>query len=132
MTDHGDAESRRISMGRNTSARDIRYTTQVTQDYLEGGTLLVNMMTPAQLNETVLFDKRTYILDVRPPNDRKKQKGLPRSHEVSPLLVQNYLGQLPRAKQILVVCPGGGLSLMVSYYLKTKAFKHVTNMLGGL
>jgi rhodanese-related sulfurtransferase len=42
------------------------------------------------------------------------------------------LKQLPRDKQILVYCPGGGLSVMISYYLKAKGFKRVTNLRGGL
>jgi hydroxyacylglutathione hydrolase len=57
---------------------------------------------------------------------------LPNSHEVSPLAVEKYLKQFPRDKQILVYCPGGGLSLMVSYYLKAKGFKQVVNLRGGL
>jgi rhodanese-related sulfurtransferase len=90
------------------------------------------MITPAQLNETILFDDQTFILDVRPPDDRKKFKGLPNAHEVSPLSVEKYLKQLPRDKQILVYCPGGGLSFMISYYLKAKGFKRVSNLRGGL
>jgi cysteine desulfurase len=132
LSDQSARETIRISLGRTTTARDIRFTTQVIQDYIEGRTPLVNMMTPAQLNETVLFDEQTYILDVRPSGHRAKHQGLPNSHEVPPLLVENYLGQLPRDKQILVVCPGGGISLVVSYYLKAKGFKHVTNLRGGL
>lgn len=132
LSDQAARETIRVSLGRHTSARDIRYTTQVIRDYIEGRTSLVNMITPAQLNETVLFDERTYILDVRPPNDRKRFKGLPNSHEVSPLAVEKYLKQLPRDKHILVYCPGGGLSLMVSYYLKAKGFKHIVNLRGGL
>ncbi len=132
VSDQAARETLRISLGWHTTAGDIRYTTQVMQDFIEGRTPRVNMLTPAQLNESVLFDENTYVLDVRPPDDRQKHKGLPRSHEVSPLWVENYLGQLPRDKQILVVCPGGGLSFMVSYYLKAKGFKHVTNLRGGL
>ena len=132
LSDQAARETLRISLGRKTSARDIRFTAQVIREYCEGRIAQVNMMTPAQLNENVLFDENTYILDVRPPDDRKKYKGLPRAHEVSPLRVENYLGQLPRDKQILVYCPGGGLSVMVSYYLKAKGFKHVTNLRGGL
>jgi rhodanese-related sulfurtransferase len=90
------------------------------------------MITPAQLNETILFDEQTYILDVRPDDDRKRTKGLPNSHEVNPFSVEKYLEQLPRDKQILVVCPGGGLSLMISYYLKAKGFQRVSNLRGGL
>ncbi len=131
LTDQAARETIRISLGRNTSARDIRYTTLVIQDYLAGRTPLVNMITPAQLNETILFDERIYILDVRPPVDRNRFKGLPNSHEVNPISVEKYLKQLPRDKQILVYCPGGGLSLMVSYYLKAKGFKHIINLRGG-
>ena len=69
---------------------------------------------------------------MRPPVDRKRFKGLPNSHEVNPTSVEKYLKQLPRDKQILVYCPGGGLSLMVSYYLKAKGFKHIINLRGGL
>lgn len=132
LSDQAARQTIRISLGRNTSEDDIRYATKVIQDYIEGRSLLVNMITPAQLNETILFDERTFILDVRPPEDRKKHKGLPNSHEVAPLAVEKYLGQLPKDKQILVYCPGGGLSLMVSYYLKAKGFKHVINLRGGL
>jgi cysteine desulfurase len=132
LSDKAARETIRISLGRNTSAGDIRYLTKVIQDFIEGRTPLVNMITPAQLNETILFDESTYILDVRPPDDRKKYKGLPNSHEVAPFAVEKYLEQLPRDKRILVVCPGGGLSLMVSYYLKAKGFPHILNLRGGL
>ena len=132
LSNQAARETIRISLGWNTSAGDIWYTSKVIQDYIEGRTSLVNMITPAQLNENILFSETVYILDVRPPDDRKKYKGLPNSHEVSPLSVDKYLRQLPRDKQILVVCPGGGLSLMVSYYLKAKGFKHIVNLRGGL
>jgi rhodanese-related sulfurtransferase len=132
LSDQAARETIRISLGHSTWARDIRYVAQVIQDYVEGRTPYVNMITPAQLNETILFDERTFILDVRPPDDRKRQKGLPNSHEVSPLWVENYLDQLPRDKEILVYCPGGGLSFMISYYLKARGFKHVSNLRGGL
>ena len=125
-------ETIRISLGSGNSARDIRYTVRVLRDYLQGRTPQVNMITPALLNEIILFDDNTFILDVRPDNDRKRFQGLPNSHEVPSLWVEQYLDQIPHDKQILVVCPGGGLSFVVSYYLKAKGFKHVTNLRGGL
>lgn len=132
LSDQTARETIRISLGRHTSAGDLRYTVRVIRDYIAGQSPLVQMITPLQLNEALLFDESTYILDVRPPEDRKKFHGLPNSHEVAPLAVEKYLAQLPRDKNILVVCPGGGLSLMVSYYLKAKGFKHVINLRGGL
>ena len=98
LSDQAARETIRISLGHSTSDCDIRYLTQVVQDYIEGRTPFVDMITPAQLNETMLFDEHTYILDVRPPDDRKKFKGLPNSHEVSPFSVERYLDQLPKDK----------------------------------
>lgn len=132
LSDQASRETIRISLGHGTSRRDIQYLTQVMQDDMEGRTPYVNMITPAQLNESILFNEQTFILDVRPPDDRKRQRGLPNSHEVSPLSMEKYLDQLPRDKEILVYCPGGGLSFMISYYLKAKGFKHVSNLRGGL
>ena len=106
LSDQAARETIRISLGHRTSARDIRYVAQVIQDYVEGRTPFVNMITPAQLNETILFDEQTYILDVRPDDDRRKFKGLPNSHEVSPLSIEKYVDQLPRDKEILVVLSG--------------------------
>jgi rhodanese-related sulfurtransferase len=132
LSDQAARETIRISLGHDTSARDIQYMTQVVRDYLAGRISFVNMLAPAQLNETILFSKDTFILDVRPPDDRKRFKGLPNAHEVNPLYVENYIKQLPRDKQILVYCPGGGLSVMISYFLKAKGFKRITNLRGGL
>jgi len=132
LSDQAARKTIRVSLGHDTSARDIQYMTQVIRDYIEGRISFVNMLAPGQLNETILFDEKTYILDVRPSDDRKIHKGLPNAHEVNPLFVENYLQQLPRDKQILVYCPGGGLSVMISYYLKAKGFKRITNLRGGL
>ena len=64
--------------------------------------------------------------------ERRKIKGLPNSHEVNPFSLEKYLDQLPRDKRILVVCPGGGHSFLMAYYLKTKGFEHVSDVRGGL
>ncbi|HSO11730.1 MAG TPA: aminotransferase class V-fold PLP-dependent enzyme [Anaerolineales bacterium] len=132
LSDQAARETLRISLGHDTSVRDIRYMAQVIQEYIEGRSPEVNMITSAQLNETVLFDENMFVLDVRPPEDRRRFKGLPNAHEVDPLSVEKYLKQLPRDKHILVYCPGGGLSFMVSYYLKSKGFNRVINLRGGL
>ena len=132
LSDQAARETIRISLGHTTTAGDIRYMVQVIQEYVEDRVSFVNMLAPAQLNETILFDEQTFILDVRPPDMRKNVKGLPNAHEVNPLHVERYLNQLPRDKQILVYCPGGGLSIMISYYLKAKGFKRITNLRGGL
>lgn len=132
LSDQAAKETIRVSLGCCTSARDIRYTTQVFQNYIEDRTMLVNMITPAQLNETILFDEQVYILDVRPQFLRRNLKSLPNSHEASFVAIEKYLHQLPKDKHILVVCQGGGLSYIVAYYLKSKGFERVSNLLNGV
>ena len=133
LSDRAARETIRISLGQSNSAREIHYAARVFEDCIEGRIpQLVHRIDPAKLNESVLFDEQTYILDVRMPDDRRKFKGLPNSHELSPFYsIRKCLDQLPRDKHILVVCPGGGFSLMVAYYLKAKGFKHISDLRGG-
>jgi cysteine desulfurase len=132
LSDEAARSTIRISLGSDNSERDILYTAKIFQDFIEGrAPLLVNRIAPAQLNETILFDEQTYILDIRSRRERRNFGSLPNSHEVNPFKLEKYLGQLPRDKHIVVVCPGGGHSFMVAYYLKTKGFKQVSDLRGG-
>ncbi len=132
LSDQAAKETIRFSLGCRTSERDIRYATRVFQDYIKGRTLPVNMITPTQLDETILFDEQTYILDVRPQYLRRKVKSLPNSHEVSFVTIEKYLHLFPKDKHIIVVCQGGYLSYIVAYYLKSKGFEQVSNLRAGI
>ncbi len=132
LTDQAAQETIRISLGSETSERDIRYLSKVLRGYSDGRTLQVNMITPAQLTETLLSDEGTFILDVRPQIQRRNLKSLPNSNEASFLHIDKYLNRLPRDKNIVVVCQHGNLSLITAYYLKSKGFERVSNLLSGL
>lgn len=132
LSDQAAQETIRISLGCSTSACDIRYTTLVFRDYVQGQPLFVNMITPLQLDETILFGEQTYILDVRPQFLRRKFKSLPNSHEVSFARIEKYLNQLPKDKHIVVVCQHGNLSYIMAYYLKAKGFEHVSSLRHGV
>ncbi|MCP4215645.1 MAG: aminotransferase class V-fold PLP-dependent enzyme [bacterium] len=132
LSDQRARETVRVSLGCATSARDIRYTAKVFQDYFQNRGLQVNMVAPAQLDEASLLDEHTYILDVRPQYLRRKLKSLPNSHEASFGSIQKYLHLLPKDKQILVVCQDGHLSYITSYYLKAKGFENIANLRTGI
>jgi cysteine desulfurase len=132
LTDEAARATIRISLGSGTSDRDIQYTARIFRDYFEGRTpVLVDRIAPAQLDETMLFDEQTYILDIRASRERRIYKCLPNSHLVNPFKLEKYLDQLPRDKHIVVVCPGGGHSFIIAYYLKAKGFKNVSDLRGG-
>ncbi|MCX6555610.1 MAG: aminotransferase class V-fold PLP-dependent enzyme [Candidatus Aminicenantes bacterium] len=132
LSDRAARETIRVSLGCGTSARDIRYTLKVIRDHVAGRTLLVNMILPAQLDEAILFDQGSYILDVRPQFQRRNFAGLPNSHEMSFVAVEKYLRLLPRDKHILVVCHRGYLSQIAAYYLRSKGFERVSSLRGGV
>ncbi|MCG2811081.1 MAG: aminotransferase class V-fold PLP-dependent enzyme [Candidatus Aminicenantes bacterium] len=132
LSDQAAQETIRVSLGCGTSARDIRYTLKVFRDHFAGRTRFVNMITPAQLDETILFDEQIYILDVRPQSQRRKCKGLPNAHEAPFVALEKYLHLLPKDKHILVACQGGGLSYIAAYYLKSKGFGRVSNLRAGV
>ncbi len=132
LSDKTARETIRISLCFYTSKKDIRHTIQVFHDYFNGKTGLVNMFMPEQLVENVLFDKQTYILDVRSQFQRRNFKGLPNSKEVSFFRIKKYLKQIPKNKHILVVCQKGNLSYITAYYLKSKGFDQVSSLHSGL
>ena len=59
-------------------------------------------------------------------------KGLPGSHEASLIFLKRYLPQLPRQQTILVVCQGGTDGPIAAYYLKSKGFRNVSFVMGGI
>jgi rhodanese-related sulfurtransferase len=132
LSDQAARATIRVSLGCDTSARDIRYTLKVFRDHFAGRTLLVSMIEPGQLNEALLFNENTYVLDVRSQSLRKKCKSLPNAHEASFAALEKYLRQIPKEKHIVVACKGGGLSYIAAYYLRSKGFERVSNLRGGV
>lgn len=126
-------ETLRFSCSGDTSITDIKYVIKTLADYFSGAEKIpIHLVTPAQLNENLLFAENIYILDVRFPHERKLAKGLPRSHEASFVAIRKYVKQIPPNKNILVVCEMGYNSSVVAYYLKSKRFKNVSFLLTGL
>ncbi|MGD2033610.1 MAG: aminotransferase class V-fold PLP-dependent enzyme [Bacteroidales bacterium] len=132
LSDKAAEETIRFSLGPGTLARDIRYTMRIFQQCVNDRNLLVDVVSTEQLDRGMLFDDQTYILDVRPGFLRKMMKSLPNSHEASFFSIKKYLDQLPKDKNILVVCQHGNLSYITAYYLRSKGFGQVSSLWAGL
>jgi cysteine desulfurase len=132
LTDEQARTSIRFSLSGSTTKRDINYTLKVIKKYLSGKTPQVGMIAPAFLNESLLFDNSTYILDIRFWYDKVKIKSLPGAHEASFFSFNKYLYCLPRNKNIIVVCQGGFYSPMIAFYCKRKGFKNVGFLMTGM
>lgn len=132
LSDQAARETIRFSLSSETSRKDIMYVLRIIKDYFGNGKPPINIIMPGQLKENLLFDKDTYILDVRFWYDRKMLKGLPNSHEASYFSIGKYLKRIPRDKNIIAVCQMGYNAPIAAIYLKSKKFKNVGFLFSGL
>jgi cysteine desulfurase len=132
LTDDEARQTLRISLSDETTEKDVRYVLKVMRDYLQKKSSPVSMISPAQLDENMLFNPDLYILDIRAWYDRKILKSLPNSHEGSPVFLKKYLALIPKAKNILLVCQVGLDGPVAAYYLRSKGFRKVGFLMGGL
>ena len=122
----------RFSLSDRTTARDVRYALRAVANIVSGKSPAIAMISPAQLDQKILFDPSTYILDVRFWYDRLAVKGLPGAHESSFPFISRYVGKLPRDRNILVVCQAGANAPMVAYYLRSKGFRRLSFLMAGM
>ncbi len=132
LTDQEARETLRFSLSMDTSGQELSYVLKILKEYFEGNQAPLSVVTPAQLNEDILFSDDTYILDIRFWYDREILKGLPNSHEASLVSIRRYLKHIPRNKNIIVVCQMGYGAPVVAYYLMSKDFKKVSFLLSGM
>lgn len=132
LSDEAARQTLRFSLSAETTATSIRYAGRVLRDYLLERAAPVTMVNPTQLNEDMLFNEKLFILDIRNKVDRKLLKGLPGSHEAAFLSLHRYLDQIPRQRSILVVCQGGTDGPIAAYYLRSKGYRHVSFVMGGI
>jgi rhodanese-related sulfurtransferase len=122
----------RFSLSDLTTGRDIDYALRAMADIVSGRAPAIAMVSPAQLDEKILFDPSTYVLDVRFWYDRLALKALPGAHEASFPFISRYVGRLPRDRNILVVCQAGANAPVAAYYLRSRGFRKLSFLVGGM
>ncbi len=132
LSDEEARQTIRFSFSTATGDKDIRYLLRVIGDCLSGRTLPVTAISPAQVDENLLMDERTFIVDVRHWYDRKMLKGLPNSHEFPLFTIQRHLGSIPRDRNIIVSCQTGYDGPIVAYYLRSKGYRNVGFIMTGV
>jgi cysteine desulfurase len=125
-------ETLRFSLSERTKVSDISYVTKVMKKYSGHGAKDIGIISPAQLDEGLLFNENAFILDVRFSTDRKVLKGLPGSHEAPFMGFGKYAERVPKNRNIIVVCQAGGNAPIIAYYLRAKGYKSVAFLLSGL
>jgi cysteine desulfurase len=132
LTDEQARESIRFSLGHSITKTQIDYTLNIIKEFVTGKFPPVGMLEPKVLNEEMLFNPDTYVLDVRFWHDRFLVKSIPNSVEIPFFSFKKYLKHVPRDKNIVVVCQGGFNSPVVAYELKFKGYERVSFLILGI
>ena len=92
-------------------------------------------VTIEQAKELIVTDTQLTVIDVREPDEYCDQKGhIPDALNYpwrSDVLQKEYR-QLPADNPILIVCRSGNRSNQAAAFLRSKGFKQVYDMLGGM
>lgn len=131
LSDSQARETIRFSLSDSTTLNDTNYVLKSLKTFLNNESKAVNMITPGQLNENILLDQNTFILDIRFWYDRKFLKSLSGSYEISFFSFKKYINKIPKNKNIYVICQGGFNSPVVAYYLVAKEYPRVSFLVGG-
>ncbi|MDD5492347.1 MAG: aminotransferase class V-fold PLP-dependent enzyme [bacterium] len=131
LSDTQARETIRFSFSDSTTIKDIKYALKSLEAFLNNERATVNMITPGQLNENILLDKNTFILDIRFWYDRKFLKSLSGAHEIPFFSFNKHIHKIPKNKNIYVICQGGFNSPVVAYYLAANGFQRVSFLVGG-
>ena len=132
LTEEESNQSLRFSLSDATSERDLAYVAGLVERFLRGEAPAISLISPGKIDAAFLDDGRNYVLDVRLGIERRLMKGLPGSHEIPIFDFGRFLDQLPRERNIVVVCSTGVDAIIVAYALKSRGFPHVGLLVGGL
>ena len=92
------------------------------------------METPLEIDVATaarLHGEGAYLLDVREPSE-VATGAVPGSAHIPMRQIPELLPELPRDRQILVLCHVGARSLRVTQYLRANGFAQATNVSGGI
>ncbi|MEW4282316.1 rhodanese-like domain-containing protein [Priestia koreensis] len=91
-----------------------------------------NKISTMELKQTYLKDKKEkFFLDVRTPGEFKG-RSISGFKNISLQTLSGKLSQIPKNKEIVVICQSGGRSAMACRMLKKAGYDRVTNVKGGM
>jgi rhodanese-related sulfurtransferase len=121
----------RMSMGRSTSAADIRYTLEVLKRVLKGDPSGFAYLDPQHLTEERIRSAETFLIDLRFPYERMLSPTIPGAREWSPIYFERRHGQIPRDKEAILMCGTGLFSFSAGYRLANAGHPRVRVVYGG-
>ncbi len=93
---------------------------------------MVEELSPREVAERLRQHPETVVLlDVREPDERETARIEPSVH-IPMREVPDRLAEVPRDRDVVVYCHGGGRSAMIAGYLEGQGYERVANLHGGI
>lgn len=121
----------RVSMGRGTSRRDMRYVAEVIGKITEEPPNTLRYLDPQHLDEARIRSPQTFLIDLRMPHERFLDPTIPGAVEWSALTLDKSLSDVPRDKEAILMCGTGIISYAAGYRLANAGHPNVRVVYGG-
>ncbi len=121
----------RLSMGRTTTAADLRYVLKVLQRITRSDPPGLAYLDPQHLDAARLQSPRTFLIDIRFPYERMLSASIPTAVEWSPVWFERYWRRIPRDREVILMCGTGMISFAAGYRLAHAGRPDVKVVYGG-
>jgi rhodanese-related sulfurtransferase len=91
----------------------------------------ITEIAPAALKALLDSPRPPLVLDVREPRELEAAR-LSGTLDIPMMEIPKRLAELPRDRDLVVMCHGGVRSLKVAHYLIQNGFSQVANLTGGI
>ena len=132
LSDNEANETLRISLSETTRPKDLSYVLRIFDNIFAGKTPEIQAIKASQVDKVFIDNPDNYLLDIRFWHERQMLKGLPNSREASFIFFKRYAKQIPKDKNIVVICMGGIDATAIAFSLKKRGIQNVSFILGGV
>ena len=130
LTNRDADSSIRFSIGKYSNQKDIKYSVEKLKGILNDKTSL-QYLSPKELNESIILNKDYLLVDIRFNFQRKITKSITKAALVDRFKTDEYFNDIPKNKNIIMICELGFVSSITGYKLKKKGFSNVMVLFGG-
>ncbi len=121
----------RFSMGRTTTAADIRYVLSVLSKVLKSDPPGLAYLDPQHVTPERVNSNDTFLIDLRWPHERMLSPSVPGAREWTWIRFERYFNQIPWDKEVILMCATGILSYGAGYRLAKAGHPKVRVVYGG-
>jgi cysteine desulfurase len=121
----------RFSMGRTTTAGDIRYVLAVLAKVLQADPPGLGYIDPQHVTAERIQSNETFLIDLRWPHERMLAPSVPGAREWTWVCFERYFKQIPWDREVILMCTTGVFSYGAGYRLAKAGHPKVRVVYGG-